>query len=115
LGWSHSLLWFDELEWISHPAVDLDRARALFEAAGRCGNWKGWNNLGVLERDGFDRVANPALAFACFQHAGESLQIPALSNLLTCYLDQLGTDRDAAMEELLWYLLAEEVKKVTSD
>jgi hypothetical protein len=89
--------------------VDLDRARALFEAAGKGGDWKGWNNLGVLARDGYDRAPDPGLAFASFQRAAESLQIAALSNLLSCYLDRVGTERDAAMEELLWSLLAEAV------
>lgn len=91
--------------WLHLKPVDIALAKACFQRSADGGDWAGWNNLGVIHREGFGGNVDPDAAFACFTRAADSLEVRALENLLDCYRKGIGCEPDAAMIKVLEDLL----------
>jgi hypothetical protein len=98
IGWSLSFAWQDASSesWLQHPGVDLALARRYFKAAARKGFWAGWNNPGVMFRDGLGQAPDLEKAFRCFRAAARSREPTPLVHLAACYKDGSGVPQNEA-------------------
>ena len=105
LSFAWAIEYFDSWH-LTVSAVDMNRARALFEMSAASGNWGAINNLGVIYERGHGVEIDKERAFRFYSQAALSRERVPIAHLARCFRSGIGCVKNLEEADRLDALLA---------